>query len=224
MRVLDVMTANVVTVTPDDTLKEAARRMINFGVSGLPVVDEEDHVIGIITEADFLEAEANRGRDRNRRLLDALFHRPEAVRSAETVGEAMTRHPVVIEADAPLVVAAREMAERGVKRLPVIDDDGVLMGIISRADIVSTFVRPDDVIEDEIREDVIRRILLLGDDDIDVTVTEGVVNLSGEVPTKTDARLVEELSARLEGVVRVESELTWQIDDTKQGDIPLSFA
>jgi CBS domain-containing protein len=208
------MTTEVVTVTPGMSLKEAARTMTDVGVSGLPVLDEDGRIIGIITEADFLAREAGRSEPRRRRLLDALFNEPQ-VAEAETVEQAMTLDPFVIYPEASLTEAARVMVNHGVKRLPVVDAEGRLAGVISRADVVAAFTRPDDVIEDEIREDVIRRILFLEDGVVDVTVVDGVVTLQGTLPTKSDTRLLEELTRRLDGVVRLESELDFEVDDQR---------
>lgn len=221
MRVLDVMSTSVVTVHPGDGLKAAARAMVEAGVSGLPVVDADAKLVGIITEADFLKAEADRGIGRYRRLLDALFGDQEARAVGETVADAMTAFPIVIDAAATVAEAARQMSEHGVKRLPVVDSDGHLKGIVSRADIVAAFVRPDEVIEDAIRQDVIRRILMIDDHDISVKVEEGIVHLAGILPTRSDARLLTELTTRLEGVVRVEHDgLTWKLDDTINTEAP----
>ncbi|NOY57131.1 MAG: CBS domain-containing protein [Actinobacteria bacterium] len=210
MRVLDIMTMDVLTTSPSTSLKEAARKMVRAGVSGLPVIDESGELVGIITEADFLEREADRSR---RRLLNAMFKERESVVDAETVGEVMTRDPVVIFPEASVTEAARVMAHHHVKRLPVVGAGGKLVGIVSRADVVAVFTRPDDVIEDEIREDIVRRVLLLEADSIDVTVKDGVVTVSGIVPTATDARLLEELIRRIDGVVRLESHITFDVDD-----------
>lgn len=214
MRVIDLMTTEVVTVTADMSLKEAARTMTDLGVSGLPVLDDAGAIIGIITEADFLAREAGRSEPRRRRLLDALFNEPQ-IAEAESVEEAMTLDPVVIYPEASLTEAARVMVNHGVKRLPVVDSEGHLRGVISRADVVAAFTRPDDIIEDEIREDVIRRILFLEADSVEVVVDDGVVRLSGAVPTKSDARLLEELTRRLDGVVRLESNIKFDLDDQR---------
>ncbi len=214
MRVLDLMTTEVVTVTPGMSLKEAARTMTDLGVSGLPVLDDQGRIVGIITEADFLAREAGRAEPRRRRLLDALFNEPQ-VAEAENVEQAMTLDPVVIYPEASLTEAARVMVNHGVKRLPVVDAEGKLRGVISRADVVAAFTRPDDVIEDEIREDVIRRILFLEDGAVDVKVADGIVTLRGTVPTKSDARLLEELTRRLDGVVRLDAGVEFEIDDQR---------
>jgi osmotically-inducible protein OsmY len=107
------------------------------------------------------------------------------------------------------------MSHHHVKRLPVVNDDGLLQGIISRGDVVTVFTRPDDVIEDEIREDLINRVLLLEADSLDVKVLDGVVVLAGMLPTRTDKRLLEEMVRRVDGVVRMESDLTFEVDDTQ---------
>ena len=217
MRVIDLMSTDVVTVTADMSLKEAARTMTDRGVSGLPVLDDQNRIIGIITEADFLAREAGRSEPRRRRLLDALFNEPQ-VADAESVEEAMTLDPVVIYPEASLTEAARVMVNHGVKRLPVVDSEGKLCGVISRADVVAAFTRPDDVIEDEIREDVIRRILFLEEDAVGVLVEDGVVRLDGTVPTKSDARLLEELTRRLDGVVRLVSKVTFEVNDQRPSE------
>ena len=97
--------------------------------------------------------------------------------------------------------------------LPVTDGDGKCLGIISRLDVVAAFTRPDEIIEDEIKEDLLRRVLFVDPDDITVDVSNGVVTLSGEIGTRNEARLLAELGRRLDGVIKVESELTWRLDD-----------
>ncbi len=218
MRVIDLMTADVVTVQPATPLKEAARRMVRARISGLPVTDDDGKLVGIISEGDFLHREVARERPRRHGLLDALLGGDHSLAEAELVGEAMTEHVVTIAPDATLAEAARIMAAHDVKRLPVIDSDGRVLGVLSRADIVAAFTRPDEVIEDEIREDVIRRVLFVDPAELEVAVDDGVVTLAGELPTRTEARLLEELVRRLDGVINVVDRLRWQVDDTKSID------
>ena len=201
MQVVDLMTTDVITVAPDTLIREAARLMFRNRVSGLPVTDDAGRLVGIITEADFLRLEVAREEDDD----------PAPV---ETVKEVMSRGVVTVEAGVSIYEAAKIMVVQDIKRLPVIDDEDRLLGIISRADIVSLFTRPDDVIEDEIREDLIRRVLFVDPDEVDVAVHNGVVALVGEIGTRTEARLLEELTRRLDGVIRVDNQLSWRIDDT----------
>ncbi|HEY5651991.1 MAG TPA: CBS domain-containing protein [Acidimicrobiia bacterium] len=223
MKVRDLMTTEPVTTTPEAPLKDAARKMVENGVSGLPVL-AEGKLVGMVTEGDFLRQEANRDQPYRLSLLEALFGdgtgSPPAV---ETVAEVMSEPVITITADATISEAARVMAHRRVKRLPVVDDSGVLIGVISRADIVNAFTKPDEVIEDEVREDIIRRLLFLEPSIVSVAVHDGVVTLSGELENRTEAHLLEELTRRIAGVVRVVSHLTFQVDDERVGKIyPLS--
>lgn len=218
MRVVDVMTADVVVAEPGWSLKRAARAMIEAGVSGLPVTGSDGSVVGIVTEADFIETEAGRTVGRQR-LFDAVFGE-KRTRVPSTVEAAMTRYPIVVDRNTTIAEAARLMADRKVKRLPVVDPEGRLEGIVSRADILVAFARDDEAIADDVERGVIRRILMLESRDVSVHVAEGVVELSGQVPNRSDARLLEELVGRIEGVVRCESDLVWSFDDVAAGPTP----
>ena len=216
MKVRDIMTTDPVKVTGSTRLKEAARLMVRHRVSGLPVVDDGGKLIGIVSEGDFIRREAGRERPHGVSLLDAVFGEGELEPvGAETVAEVMTRSVVTITPEATVGEAARVMGRRNVKRLPVVDLEGDLVGIVSRADVVGAFTKPDDVIEDEVREDVIRRLLFLDPELVDVSVNDGVVSLAGELENRTEAHLLEELARRIAGVVRVESHLRYKVDDRK---------
>lgn len=200
MQVLDLMTTEVIKVSPSTPIKEAAQLMFRHRVSGLPVVDDDGTLGGIITEADFLRLEVARGEADD----------PAPI---ETVGEVMSSGVVTIGPEEGLAEAAKIMVVQDVKRLPVVDDEERLLGIISRLDIVAVFTRPDEIIEDEIKEDLVRRVLFVDPDAIDVAVKGGVVTFSGEIGTRNEARLLEELARRLDGVMRVDNQLTWRLDD-----------
>ena len=199
MQVVDLMTTDVITVSKDTGIRDAARLMFRNRVSGLPVTGADGTLVGIITEADFLRLEVERQQG--------------GTDLGETVGEVMSPGVVTTSPDTEIYDAAKMMTFQDIKRLPVIDDDARLLGIISRADIVSVFTRPDDVIEDEIREDIVKRVLLLEADSLDVDVTNGVVTISGSAPTATDARLLEALVRRIDGVVRLESRVAYDVND-----------
>ena len=219
MKVSDVMTTEVRTIDGDASLKEAARVMVNAGISGLPVVDDDRRVIGIITEADFVTAEANRSWGRQRRRLLANFLGEAEHPAAKTVADAMTKVPHTVDSASTVTEAARKMTELKVKRLPVATPDGTLIGIISRADVMGAFARPDDELRAEIVNDVVIGVLQLDPEKLSIVVAEGVVSLDGSVETRTDSRLLEELAVRIEGVIAVESEVTWSQDDTGDSSI-----
>jgi CBS domain-containing protein len=200
MRVVDLMTTDVIRVSPDTRIKEAARLMFRHRVSGLPVVDSDGKLSGIITEADFLRMEVARNE----------ADEPQPI---ETVGELMSSGVVTIGPEAEITEAAKTMVVQDVKRLPVVDEDNKMLGIISRLDIVAVFTRPDEVIEDEIREDLLRRVLFIDPADVDVTVENGIVTFRGEIGTRNESRILEELSRRLDGVMRVANLLTWRVED-----------
>jgi CBS domain-containing protein len=217
MKVGDVMTTEVMTIGPDAPLKEAATVMVRAGISGIPVVDDQRRVIGIITEADFVTAEANRSWGRQRRRLLASIFGDAETHQARSVADAMTAKPHSIDRNSSVTEAARKMTDLGVKRLPVVTPDGTLEGIISRADVMGAFARPDEALRDEIYEDVALGVLQLHDSNVTVDVADGVVTLGGTVPTRSEARLLEELTNRVEGVVSVTSDVQWSTDDMKPG-------
>ncbi|MCL1599258.1 MAG: CBS domain-containing protein [Actinomycetia bacterium] len=202
MHVRDLMTTDVVAVAPTTSVRDAARMMFRYRVSGLPVVDPDDHVLGIITEGDFLAME---------------LERAEKGTAPETVEEVMSHSVLTVEPGLEVIEAARFMHTNDVKRVLVVEDDR-MVGIISRFDIVAGFTRPDDLIEDEIREDLIRRVLFVDPETVSVVVHNGVVTLVGKIGTRTEVRLMEELTRRLDGVVDVDNRLEWRIDDTTVTD------
>jgi CBS domain-containing protein len=214
MRVEDVMTREVVTVPPGASLKDAARLLVEHRISGLPVVDHQGHVLGVLSETDLLAKEADElllprplawptG-------LDAEVDRSKA--EARLAGEAMTTPALTIEAHRPVGLAARRMIERGVNRLPVVED-GKLVGIVTRADLVRAFVRSDAEIATEIREDVVARRLRLDEHNVRVEVEDGEVTLTGTLDDRADAQSLAALVIKVPGVVGVQSELNWSDED-----------
>lgn len=211
MKVMEVMTRDVKTVRPDASLKEAAAVLSELGVSGLPVVDDEGAVLGVISEADILAKERAALPERGR--LYAALHPTELIDlelklEAERVSEAMTWPAVTIESTTPIARAAAIMIDKGFKRLPVVDD-GKLVGIVTRADLVRAFTRSDFEIEREIRNEVVQRTLWIAPEAVTVRVKDGTVAISGRVETEGDAKLLPELIRRVPGVVSVGSDLTW---------------
>jgi CBS domain-containing protein len=204
----EAMTSSVITVPTESTVTLAARVMCESGVSGLPVVDREGRVVGIVTEADLLHravlpdvAEAA-GRHASRREV-----------SESTVGDVMSRDVVGVRRHDPLAKAARLMETARVRRLVVVGDDFTLEGVISRSDVVAALARPDRDIEDEIRSQVVDGLLGLEPQAVTVSVEDGIVTLVGSVTHRREAARLQRLASRVLGVSRVDSSVTWHADD-----------
>lgn len=220
MKVADVMTRDVVAVSPETPLKDVAALMVQRGISGVPVVDAGGTVLGVVSEADFLIKE--RGAEGVRhRLLARVFGESRQAQAelskieATTAGEAMTSPAVTVGADDPLKHAAAQMANRKINRLPVVDG-GVLVGIVTRADVVRAFVRPDTELERLVRDEVLAKTAFwLEPDAFEITVHDGVVHLDGRVERRSLAETIVDVTRDLGGVVGVESRLTWELDDVE---------
>ena len=208
MKVCDLMTSEVVTVTPTTSLRDAAVLLTEKGISGMPVVNDANEVVGVLSEADIV-VKAGGEVARNRLLgwlLEADFGLEDKIR-AETVGDAMTAPPVEISPKRPVHEAARLMVSENVNRLPVVER-GKLVGIVTRADIVRAFTRSDAELVDEIRGDILRRTFWLDPRSVAVDVVDGHVTLRGEVETEADQELLPHFVARVPGVISVDADLS----------------
>jgi CBS domain-containing protein len=191
------MTTDVVTVAPETSLKEVAALLARARISGVPVCDTYGEVLGILSEADI--------------LMDELVL-AEGGDGVRTAGEAMTVPVITVTPSTTAADAARLMIDRRVNRLPVVED-GLLVGIVTRADLVRAFVRTDADIEREINDDVLLHTLWVDPATVSVKVVEGEVTVAGEVDNRTTAQLVAAYIRRVPGVVRVRSDVHWEIDD-----------
>jgi CBS domain-containing protein len=207
MKICDLMTKDVVSVKPDAALREAAALLVEKRISGVPVLNEANEVVGVLSEADIL-VKAGGGHSRSRLLgwlLEPDFGEEDKIR-AQTVGEAMSAPALTIASHRPVHEAARLMVTEGVNRLPVLED-GKLVGILTRADVVRAFTRSDAEITDEIRGDILRRTFWLEPGRVSVTVADGNVSIEGEVETEADCEVLPALVSRVPGVVTVHADL-----------------
>ena len=209
MKVSDVMTREVLSIGSDDRLRRAATIMREHRVGGLPVVDG-NKVIGMITESDFLNIAAETPAGERPRFLDALFGGQRPAHPSTLVGEVMTKDPVTVTDSMPIREAARQMKRHKIKRVPVVDDQGHLVGIVSRADVMKVFARDDDAISTDVAE-ILHRYRF--DHQVDAVTTDGRVTISGEVEHRSGAELIEEVLFRILGVIEVDNQVKWIYDD-----------
>jgi CBS domain-containing protein len=222
MNVGSIMQRTVVTVRRETPLRDVARLLVEHSISGVPVVDDVEAVLGIVSEADFVIREGGTAPARAR-LFDRLFGgdgapAPEELAKihATTAGEAMTAPAITVAPDTALSEAARIMVRQAINRLPVVKA-GRLVGIVSRADLVRAFVRTDEDLRTAIVEDVIRRAMWLDDRELGVEVIEGRVRITGTLEKRSDAVILERLVEQVPGVIAVDVDTAWRIDDA---DIP----
>ena len=206
--VRDVMTSRVVAVRSDASFKEMVAKMRESRISAFPVVDGYGRVIGVVSEADFLNKEAEQA-DIQGVLASLLYFRSHAKATGVTAGELMTSPAVTVGPDTPVVDAARLMRDRRFKRLPVVNATGHLIGIISRTDVLGVFLRPDQDIRREVTVEVIPASGAQGPTRFTVTVTGGIVTLAGRPENDRAGHELAAAIRRVEGVVAVHDQLSY---------------
>ncbi len=201
-RVRDVMTTSVISVDRITGYKEIASLLAKHHIGGVPVLMLGRQVAGMVTDADLVAAAGDRG--------DAgggswpRRHHGGAKEHLLTAEQLMTSPAVTIYPDAPIGTAARTLTHHRIRRLPVVDEKGTLIGIVSRRDLLKLFLRPDAEIARQVTE-VVAEVLPDEAAAITVTVHEGVVTLTGHSATgsKDELRLAVRLAADLDGVIDV---------------------
>ncbi|MEU8833959.1 CBS domain-containing protein [Streptomyces sp. NBC_01707] len=213
IRVGDLMTDEVVSVVPATSFKEVAKLVAQYNISGLPVLDEEDHVVGVVSESDLVNRQAARHLAPSDRP-DAGTGTGTAVSSGAEfmAAEVMSTPAVTVHADETAPDAARLMMRSGVERLPVVDDEDRLVGIVTRRDLLRLFLRPDAEIRRRIIEDVVVGTMGLGADAVAVHVIDGVVTLEGQMESRSQIAILTRLAEQLDGVVAVVGHVTAHTD------------
>jgi len=219
--VKDVMTTRVVWVKQDAPFKQLAVAVREHRVSAFPVLDEAGKVIGVVSEADLLTKEALAGGyDGMPGMITGLLRHKEQDKARGTIaGDLMTAPAVTVGVEDTVQDAARIMYRRKVKRLPVVDAQGHLAGIISRADVLAVFDRSDEEIHQEVTDDVILGEFLVDPVTLAVTVKDGVVTLTG-VPENNELghEIVRQIR-HVQGVVAVRDRLSYP--PPERADVPL---
>jgi CBS-domain-containing membrane protein len=197
----------VIWVKKDATFREMAVALRDYRVSAFPVVDDDRKVIGVVSEADMLTKEALD--DEPGVISGILHHRDQAKARGVTAGDLMTTAVVAVRPEDTVEHAAKLMYDRRVKRLPVTDANGRLVGIISRADVLSVFDRTDEAIRAEILDEVPLGEYSEDPRTLDVTVKDGIVTLTGVPETSETGHEIVRRVRHIQGVVAVRDRLSY---------------
>lgn len=200
----DVMTGDVVTVRPDTSVEDVVGLLDANDIVAAPVVDDDGALVGVVSASDVLRHETGMPDPQGK---DGSEEGAWGKARARTAGALMSRPVFTARADWTIPRAARELRRRHVKQLPVVGDDGLLTGIVSRSDLLDAFIRSDAEIRGEVEQDVLGRILGLDKGTVAVEVREGVVALRGHVPEPRLVPVVVGLCQGVDGVVAVDAHL-----------------
>ena len=217
-KVKEIMTRLVVTMSPTDTIHQAAAKLAANGISGAPVL-ENGEVVGVVSESDILHAVAPSFPKRNRTFLELLVS-PHNLRPAHPpwgplVGNVMSSLVVFkVSPEASIWEAASLIERKGVKRLPVVDSSGELVGIVSRADILRAMGRPDRAINADVVDTLFDILGPEAFEALEVTVDQGIATLTGQAERKSTKKIAARLARKVPGVIQVVDKLTYSLDDS----------
>ncbi|MGH3656010.1 MAG: CBS domain-containing protein [Micromonosporaceae bacterium] len=213
------MTRDVATVRTDTPYREIVDLIAGRGVGAVPVLDAVGEVVGVVSEADLLHKIESSGIwGTSMSWLRRRAARREAHR--RVARDLISRPPFVVEPALPIPAAAKVMKIARVRRLPVVNRTGRLVGIVSRRDLLGVFLRPDDQVRAEVVREVVRPVLSATDEQVQVRVADGVVTLSGAVERRSLVPIADQMTRSVNGVVDVVNELGYDIDDRHVGRPP----
>ncbi|TLQ47989.1 CBS domain-containing protein [Streptomyces marianii] len=214
------MTPDVVQACQETPLKDVARLLARHRISGLPVVDADDKVLGMISETDLVRRQAAQARRAQgiRSRLPALRRRTRVAAAearAMTAGQLMSTPAITVHPEQRVADAARVMERHQVGRLPVVDEEDRLIGIATRRDLLRVFLRTDEEIQQEIIDEVLTHAMCLPRRTVIVSVHDGTATLAGRLERRSDIPVAVRLSWRVDGVVGVMNSLTFRVDDSR---------
>jgi len=225
MAVKDVMTTQVTWVERDTPFAAIAAALRQYRVSAFPVLDEESRVIGVVSESDLLNKMAlGGGEDHMPGMITGILRHKQLEKArGVTAADLMTAPPVTTSPDDTVEHAARLMYLRGVKRLPVVDAGGRLAGIVSRADVLAVYARPDREIGEEIRTDILAYESPADPGVYNVRVSDGVVTLEGRPRTCEQGHKIVARARHVQGVVAVRDRLDYPAPGPDAFDVLARF-
>ncbi|MGN9813541.1 CBS domain-containing protein [Micromonospora sp. BQ11] len=216
----DVMTRDVTTVGEETPYREIVDALVRRGVSGVPVVGGFRRVLGVVSESDLLHKIERAGLPEQRRVFEGRRRRTAREKAdALLARDLMTAPPVTTWPHATITSAARQMDQEAVKRLPVLDDLGRLVGIVTRGDLLRVHLRTDAEIREDVVQEVLRRVLAVRDGLVTVQVRDGEEVLDGRLDRRSASQLAARLAGQASGVVRVTSTIAYDVDDTDLVDM-----
>ncbi|MFJ4518007.1 CBS domain-containing protein [Streptomyces sp. NPDC088816] len=208
----ELMTRDVVRARRDTPFKELVRLLEENDVTAVPVVDELDRPMGLVSEADLLRKTTDQADPSGRTPIPHLEAWERAKAEGSRAEELMSAPAVCARPEWTVVEAARLMETQHVKRLPVVDEADRLLGIVSRGDLLRIFLRRDEAIREEITGDLLRRTLGLDPRDVTAEVHDGRVTLAGTVEYRSLIPVIEQLCRGVDGVVSVSGSLAHRTD------------
>ena len=223
-QVRDVMTANPMTVTPATPLKNVADILVRGRIGVVPVLTPQGRVAGVVAEGDLLRKEQLQQDPDGRHSMHLLYRTRRDIATAETAGELMDRYPATVPAGTSVAEAARLMDRHQTRFLLATGEDGKLLGVVTARDLLRVFLRPDVAIKAEISQDVLSRYLGTDPALVKVDVTDGVVRLNGELERKSMLAAALRAVRAVDGVIDVESQLGYAIDDISLPRVPVAAA
>ena len=220
--VSEVMTSGVVAAHEQAGFKLIVASLVRNRISAVPVINDDRKVIGVVSESDLL-ARVVAEPDHTSAIGHLRHGRRERLEKmhGETASSLMTTPAVTTHPDRTIADAARLAAKARVRRLPVVDTDGVLVGIVTRADLLRVFLEDDAEIRAQILDDIIVRQMALGPSDVEVFVNEGIVTLRGQLADKQMVQQLLESVHAVPAVVAVKSRLTCPVDDAPRRPVSL---
>ncbi len=216
-RVSDVMTTGVLSVGADTPYRQIVDTLVAHRISAVPVVDAFDRVLGVVSESDLLhKIEFSDDGRRERRVFEGRRRRSARTKAAgEVASELMSEPAVTAMPETPMAVAARRMHDERVTRLPVVNDLGRLVGIVTRGDLLRVYLRSDSEIRRDVVHEVLHKVLAVEPGTVRVEVRDGVVTIEGRVERRSAAVLATRVCHAIAGVVDVVDRLHYQDDDTE---------
>lgn len=214
-KVRDIMTADPVTVTSATSLKYVAELLVNKKVSVVPVLTLQGKLLGIVSETDLIRKEELQREPDSWHLLHLNYRARRDLATAETAGEIMREPVATVHPDVTLAEAARLMDRHEVSCLPVVDESGQLLGVVSSQDLLRVFLRPDEDIRAQVVTDVLVSYLDTNPALVHVEVSDGVVRLAGELDRKSMLNRIWPAVRAVEGVIAADGDLGYAFDDTE---------